>query len=121
DRALAGADLVITGEGRFDETSLTGKTCGTVIAAAEAAGGPVAGGAGEAGDGFAGAAGGGAPGGAPGLVRVGCAGWARGGHRWRAGQAAALAACGWGAARQRSRRKVPRLSRRITRHEQPSR
>ncbi len=29
DRALAGADLVITGEGRFDETSLTGKTCGT--------------------------------------------------------------------------------------------
>jgi glycerate 2-kinase len=42
DRALAGADLVITGEGRFDETSLTGKTCGTVIAAAAAAGVPVA-------------------------------------------------------------------------------
>jgi glycerate kinase len=42
DRALAGADLVITGEGRFDETSLTGKTSGTVIAAAAAAGVPVA-------------------------------------------------------------------------------
>jgi glycerate kinase len=42
DRALAGADLVITGEGRFDETSLTGKTCGTVITAAAAAGVPVA-------------------------------------------------------------------------------
>jgi glycerate kinase len=42
DRALADADLVITGEGRFDETSLTGKTCGTVIAAAAAAGVPVA-------------------------------------------------------------------------------
>jgi glycerate 2-kinase len=41
DRALAGADLVITGEGRFDETSLTGKTTGTVIAAAAAAGVPV--------------------------------------------------------------------------------
>jgi glycerate kinase len=38
DRALADADLVITGEGRFDETSLTGKTCGTVIAAGAAAG-----------------------------------------------------------------------------------
>ena len=42
DRALAGADLVITGEGRFDATSLTGKTCGTVITAAVAAGVPVA-------------------------------------------------------------------------------
>jgi glycerate 2-kinase len=42
DRALAGADLVITGEGRFDETSLTGKTCGTVIAAAAVARVPVA-------------------------------------------------------------------------------
>jgi glycerate kinase len=42
DRALAEADLVITGEGRFDETSLTGKTCGTVIAAAADAGVPVA-------------------------------------------------------------------------------
>jgi len=42
DRALAAADLVITGEGRFDETSLTGKACGTVLAAAAAAGVPVA-------------------------------------------------------------------------------
>jgi glycerate kinase len=42
DRALAEADLVITGEGRFDATSLTGKTCGTVIAAAATAGVPVA-------------------------------------------------------------------------------
>ena len=42
DRALANADLVITGEGRFDATSLTGKICGTVIAAAGAAGVPVA-------------------------------------------------------------------------------
>jgi len=42
DRALAGADLVITGEGRFDATSLTGKTSGTVLAAAAAAGVPVA-------------------------------------------------------------------------------
>jgi glycerate kinase len=42
DRALAGTDLVITGEGRFDPTSLTGKTCGTVLAAAAAAGVPVA-------------------------------------------------------------------------------
>jgi glycerate kinase len=36
DRALATADLVITGEGRFDETSLTGKVTGTVLAAAAA-------------------------------------------------------------------------------------
>jgi glycerate kinase len=42
DHALEGADLVITGEGRFDVTSLTGKTCGTVLAAAAAAGVPVA-------------------------------------------------------------------------------
>ena len=42
DRALAAADLVITGEGRFDPTSLTGKTTGTVLAAAAAAGVPVA-------------------------------------------------------------------------------
>lgn len=42
DRALTNADLVITGEGRFDATSLTGKTCGTVITAAAAAGVPVA-------------------------------------------------------------------------------
>jgi len=52
DRALAGADLVITGEGRFDETSLTGKTCGTVIAAAAAAGVPVAVVAGQVSDGL---------------------------------------------------------------------
>jgi glycerate kinase len=56
DRALAGADLVITGEGRFDETSLTGKTCGTVIAAAAAAGIPVAVVAGQVSDGLAGQA-----------------------------------------------------------------
>ena len=42
DRELAAADLVITGEGRFDQTSLTGKICGTVIGAATAAGVPVA-------------------------------------------------------------------------------
>jgi glycerate 2-kinase len=53
DRALAGADLVITGEGRFDETSLTGKTCGTVIAAAAAAGVPVAVVAGQVSNGLA--------------------------------------------------------------------
>jgi len=53
DRALAGADLVITGEGRFDETSLTGKTCGTVIAAAAAARVPVAVVAGQVSDEFA--------------------------------------------------------------------
>ena len=51
DRALAGADLVITGEGRFDETSMAGKTCGTVIAAAADAGVPVAVVAGQASDG----------------------------------------------------------------------
>ena len=56
DRALAGAGLVITGEGRFDETSLTGKTCGTVIAAAAAAGVPVAVVAGQVSDGLAGQA-----------------------------------------------------------------
>jgi glycerate kinase len=53
DRALAGADLVITGEGRFDETSLTGKTCGTVIAAAAVAGVPVAVVAGQVSEGLA--------------------------------------------------------------------
>jgi glycerate kinase len=47
---MADADLVITGEGRFDETSLTGKTCGTVIAAAAKAGVPVAVAAGQASD-----------------------------------------------------------------------
>lgn len=41
-RALAGADLVITGEGRFDATSLTGKVVGTVRAMAARAGVPVA-------------------------------------------------------------------------------
>jgi glycerate 2-kinase len=42
DRAVARADLVVTGEGRFDPTSLTGKAAGTMIAAAAAAGVPVA-------------------------------------------------------------------------------
>jgi glycerate kinase len=36
--ALAGADVVITGEGRYDATSLAGKVVGAVLAAAEAAG-----------------------------------------------------------------------------------
>ena len=71
DRALAGADLVITGEGRFDETSLTGKTCGTVIAAAAAAGVPVAVVAGQVSDGLAGQA----------VPAWGSAAPA-GGHRW---------------------------------------
>ena len=54
DRALAGADLVITGEGRFDETSLTGKTCGTVTDhAAAVAGVPVAVVAGQVSEGLA--------------------------------------------------------------------
>ena len=38
--ALAAADLVITGEGRFDRTSMTGKVAGTVLAAAAQAGVP---------------------------------------------------------------------------------
>ena len=42
DQALAGAGLVITGEGRYDETSGTGKVAGTVFAAASAAGVPAA-------------------------------------------------------------------------------
>ncbi len=42
DRALTGSDMVITGEGRFDATSLTGKTSGAVLAAAAAAGVAVA-------------------------------------------------------------------------------
>jgi glycerate kinase len=42
DRAMTQADLVITGEGRYDLTSLTGKAAGTVIAAASAAGVPAA-------------------------------------------------------------------------------
>ncbi|KAB1913008.1 glycerate kinase [Micromonospora sp. AMSO31t] len=40
--ALAGADLVLTGEGRFDDTSLTGKVVGSLLDAAAAAGVPVA-------------------------------------------------------------------------------
>jgi glycerate 2-kinase len=36
--ALAGADLVITGEGRYDDTSLTGKVVGAVLALADQAG-----------------------------------------------------------------------------------
>jgi glycerate kinase len=40
--ALDGADLVITGEGRYDATSLGGKVVGTVLAAAETAGVAVA-------------------------------------------------------------------------------
>ena len=42
DQALAGAGLVITGEGRYDETSGSGKVAGTVFAAAAAAGVPAA-------------------------------------------------------------------------------
>jgi glycerate 2-kinase len=38
DAALRGADLVITGEGRYDGTSGTGKAAGTVLAAAAGAG-----------------------------------------------------------------------------------
>jgi glycerate 2-kinase len=40
--ALRRADLVITGEGRYDGTSRTGKAAGTVLAAAAAAGVPAA-------------------------------------------------------------------------------
>jgi glycerate 2-kinase len=42
DAALAGAGLVITGEGRYDATSGTGKVAGAVRAAARRAGVPVA-------------------------------------------------------------------------------
>jgi glycerate 2-kinase len=42
DTALAGADLVITGEGQYDATSGTGKVVGAVAAAAAAAGVPAA-------------------------------------------------------------------------------
>ena len=127
DRALAGADLVITGEGRFDETSLTGKTCGTVIAAAAAAGVPVAVVAGQVSEGLTVLARGStAPSGGhprtpdgpgtprwpagpvgrdarcgPGTDRCGHAGRPGGGHCRRAGQPAALAAPGGGPARQR--------------------
>jgi glycerate kinase len=41
ERKLAAADLVITGEGRFDDTSLTGKGPGAVAARALALGKPV--------------------------------------------------------------------------------
>ena len=41
-QAIAAADLVITGEGRFDPTSLAGKTAGLVLAAAADAGVPAA-------------------------------------------------------------------------------
>ncbi|MFD4242958.1 glycerate kinase [Streptomyces sp. NPDC058525] len=41
DEALVTADLVITGEGRFDSTSLLGKTVGEVISRAERAAVPV--------------------------------------------------------------------------------
>jgi glycerate kinase len=40
DQALAGADLVITGEGSYDRTSADGKVAGAVFAAAERAGVP---------------------------------------------------------------------------------
>jgi glycerate kinase len=39
--AIASADLVITGEGRFDATSLSGKAVGTVLALASAVDTPV--------------------------------------------------------------------------------
>ena len=42
DRHLRGADLVLTGEGRFDQTSLVGKAAGSVIEAARRRGVPVA-------------------------------------------------------------------------------
>jgi glycerate kinase len=42
DEAVAAADLVVTGEGRFDPTSLTGKATGLLLAAAAAAGVPAA-------------------------------------------------------------------------------
>ncbi len=42
DGMLAGADLVITGEGRYDRTSTAGKVAGAVLAAAAVAGVPAA-------------------------------------------------------------------------------
>jgi glycerate kinase len=42
ERELSSADLVITGEGAFDATSLRGKVPGGVLAAARDAGVPVA-------------------------------------------------------------------------------
>ncbi|MFG3688485.1 glycerate kinase [Micromonospora sp. NPDC047740] len=47
--ALAGADVVLTGEGRFDETSLTGKVVGSLLAAAASAAVPVGVAAGQVG------------------------------------------------------------------------
>jgi glycerate kinase len=41
DAAIAAADLVVTGEGRVDATSLEGKVVGGVVARASAAGVPV--------------------------------------------------------------------------------
>jgi glycerate kinase len=41
DRRLAAADLVITGEGRFDESSSAGKGPGAVVALARKLGKPV--------------------------------------------------------------------------------
>ncbi|MFF4926193.1 glycerate kinase [Kitasatospora sp. NPDC001261] len=50
DEALTGAGLVITGEGRFDRTSLLGKAVGEVLTRAERAGVPARVVAGEASD-----------------------------------------------------------------------
>ena len=40
DRRIAAADLVLTGEGRFDTTSLSGKGPGALVATAAAVGKP---------------------------------------------------------------------------------
>ncbi|MBB4950484.1 glycerate kinase [Kitasatospora gansuensis] len=50
DQALATADLVVTGEGRFDATSLRGKVVGEIVLRAERAGVPVRVVAGESAD-----------------------------------------------------------------------
>ena len=50
DRQLNGADLVLTGEGRYDATSADGKVAGSVLAAAARAGVPAAGRAGQLAD-----------------------------------------------------------------------
>ncbi|MDH6182140.1 glycerate kinase [Microbacteriaceae bacterium SG_E_30_P1] len=42
DRAIVSSDLVITGEGRFDDQSMAGKVTGSIIAAARSAGVPAA-------------------------------------------------------------------------------
>ncbi|HEU5417595.1 MAG TPA: glycerate kinase [Streptosporangiaceae bacterium] len=72
DAALAGADLVITGEGQYDATSADGKVAGAVSAAARRAGVPVAVVAGRI------AAGAGGPAGAAGIRLVSLAGLAGG-------------------------------------------